>query len=150
MRNYEVAFIAHPETSDQALSALTERIQGWVTAGGGSVVKTDTWGKRRFAYPIRKQREGHYVFLYAQMPPALGAELERQFRITEEVMRFLITQGEPPPAPPAPVAPPAPQAAEAPRSAMAVSAPEPPPELAAPEPPSPMEEPPAETAEAAA
>ncbi len=139
MRNYEVAFIAHPETSEQALSALTQKIQGWVTAGGGSVVKTDTWGKRRFAYPIRKQREGHYVFVYAQMPPALGAELERQFRITEEVMRFLITQGEPP-APPAAETPPAPKAAEAPRPAAEPAAPEPPPA---------MEESPAEAAEAA-
>ncbi len=96
MRNYEVAFIAHPEVNEQALAALTQKVQGWITAGGGTIARTDHWGKRRLAYPVRKQREGHYVFLYANMPPALGSELERQFRITEEIIRFLIVLGEPP------------------------------------------------------
>ena len=119
MRNYEVAFIAHPEVNEQALAALTEKVRGWISAGGGTVARADHWGKRRLAYPIRKQREGHYVFLYANMPPALGAELERQFRITEEIIRFLITLGEPPApaAPAAGAAQPAVSAADAERSA---------------------------------
>ena len=96
MRNYEVAFIAHPEVSEQALTALTVKVQSWVTSGGGALVRTDHWGKRRLAYPIRKQRDGQYVFVYASMPPALCADLERQFRFTEEVLRFMITQAEPP------------------------------------------------------
>jgi len=118
MRNYEVAFIAHPEVNEQALAALTEKVRGWISAGGGIVARADHWGKRRLAYPIRKQREGHYVFLYANMPPALGAELERQFRITEEIIRFLITLGEPPApaAPAAGAAQPAVSAADAERS----------------------------------
>ena len=106
MRNYEVAFIVHPEVNEHALTALTEKVQGWVTTGGGALVRTDHWGKRRLAYAIRKQRDGHYVFVYAAMPPALCAELERQFRFTEEVLRFMITQAEPPKAP-TPVAEPA-------------------------------------------
>ena len=69
MRNYEVAFIVHPEVNEHALTALTEKVQGWVTTGGGALVRTDHWGKRRLAYAIRKQRDGHYVFVYAAMPP---------------------------------------------------------------------------------
>jgi len=96
MRNYEVAFIAHPDVNEQALTALTEKVQGWITGEGGTIIKTSHWGKRRLAYPIRKQRDGHYVFIYTSMPTTVSAELERQFRISEEVLRFMVTLAEPP------------------------------------------------------
>ena len=67
MRNYEVAFIAHPELDEASFAALVEKAQGWVTAAGGQVTKTDIWGRRRMAYSIRKQTEGQYVLLEAQL-----------------------------------------------------------------------------------
>ena len=90
MRNYEVAFIAHPELDEAAFAALVEKAQGWVTAAGGQVVKTDIWGRRRLAYPIRKQNEGQYVLLEAQLEGQATRDIERNLRLTEQVLRFQI------------------------------------------------------------
>lgn len=90
MRNYEVAFIVHPDQEEAAFNEVVQKVQDWITQAGGSVTKVDLWGKRELAYPIRKQCEGQYILLQAQMEPSFCAELERNFRLTEPVMRFLI------------------------------------------------------------
>ncbi len=94
MRNYEVVLLFHPEMDETALKEQVEKIKGWITEAGGSVAKVDFWGKRRLAYEIRKQREGHYVALKTQMAPAFGSVLERNLRFTEPVMRFIITNAD--------------------------------------------------------
>jgi small subunit ribosomal protein S6 len=94
MRQYELAYIVHPEQDETAFKELVARVQGMVEAGGGKVVKTELWGKKRLAYEIRKQREGNYVFLQTEMPPTLCVELERSLTLLEPVMRFMITQAE--------------------------------------------------------
>jgi small subunit ribosomal protein S6 len=91
MRNYEVIFIANPDLDETALNGLVERVKGWITDGGGSVTKADLWGKRRMAYIIRKQREGQYVYIEAQMAPNFTSVIERNLRLVETVMRFMIT-----------------------------------------------------------
>jgi small subunit ribosomal protein S6 len=91
MHTYEVVFIVNPELDETALAALVEKVKSWITDGGGNVVKVDMWGKRRLAYIIRKQREGQYVFVQAEIAPTKTAELERNLRFLEPVMRFLIT-----------------------------------------------------------
>ena len=62
-----------------------------MTEAGGEIVKVDHWGKRRLANPIRKQREGNYVLIQANLTPAFTATLERNLRFLEPVLRFLIT-----------------------------------------------------------
>jgi len=94
MRNYEVVFIVHPELDDTSFNEVIQKVNGWITEAGGIVSKVEPWGKRRMAYPIRKQKEGQYVMLQAQMAPAFGAELERNLRFQESVLRFLITSLE--------------------------------------------------------
>lgn len=91
MRNYELFLIVNPELDEAAVNIVVEKVKGWITDGGGSVVKLDLWGKRRMAYHIRKQREGQYVFIEAEMAPTFSNELERNLRFLEPVMRFLIT-----------------------------------------------------------
>ncbi len=90
MRNYEVVVIVHPDLDENALKALVERIQGWITGAGGTIDKTDMWGKRRMAFSIRKQREGQYVYMETQFAPSFSAELERNLRLNEPVLRFSI------------------------------------------------------------
>jgi small subunit ribosomal protein S6 len=92
MRNYEVAFIAHPELDEAAFAALVEKAQSWVTAAGGQLVKTDIWGRRHLAYPIRKQKEGQYVLMEAQLESQATREIERNLRLTEQVLRFQIVR----------------------------------------------------------
>jgi small subunit ribosomal protein S6 len=91
MREYELIYIVHPELDDTAVKELAGKVQGWITDAGGSISKVDFWGKRRLAYPIRKQIEGQYVFIQAKMVPTFGATLDRNLRFTEPVIRFLLT-----------------------------------------------------------
>lgn len=91
MRNYELLVVLQPDLDETALAEITTKINGWVTEAGGTVEKTDNWGKRRLAYHIRKQREGLYVLFNLAMLPSFTTELERNLRFMEPVMRHMIT-----------------------------------------------------------
>lgn len=92
MRSYEIVFIVHPDLDENALNETVERVKGWITTQGGEVSKVDLWGKRQLAYPIRKRREGYYVLLETQMPGSAVAEVERNLRIHEPILRYLIVR----------------------------------------------------------
>jgi small subunit ribosomal protein S6 len=96
MRTYEVVLIVHPELDETAFKEVIEKVQGWITAAGGSISKLDIWGKRRLTYMINKQRDGQYVLITAEFAPAFAAELERLLRFLEPVIRFMITVVEKP------------------------------------------------------
>ena len=91
MREYELIFIVHPDLDETATTEVVDRVKGWITEAGGTIDKTTPWGKRKLAYPIRKQNEGQYFFLNVQMAPSFVTEMERNLRLLESVMRFLIT-----------------------------------------------------------
>jgi small subunit ribosomal protein S6 len=88
MRPYELIVIIHPGLDEAAVNQALEKIKGWVTAADGTIENVDAWGKRRLAYAIQKQTEGLYYLLNVQMNPAANADLERNLRILEPVMRF--------------------------------------------------------------
>jgi len=88
MRDYELIFIVHPDLDEKAFAEIVERVKGWISEAGGQIAKVDLWGKRKLAYPIRKQNDGQYVFINAQMAPTFGVTLERNLRFLEPVMRF--------------------------------------------------------------
>lgn len=90
MREYELVFIANADLDETALNDLINKVRGWITDSGGEIVNTDLWGKRRFTYPIRKQRDGHYVLLHAKMDTSFGATLDRNLRFSEPVLRHLL------------------------------------------------------------
>ncbi len=94
MRSYEIAYIADPELDEQALGALEDKVKGWVEVAGGQVTKVDRWGRRRLAYPIRKRMDGFYVILEARLPARASLPLERDLRLTEQVLRYMITLQE--------------------------------------------------------
>ena len=90
MREYEIIYIVHPDLEDTALEEVVNRVQNWIEEDGGEIIKTDDWGKRKLAYPIRKQIEGHYYKLDANLVPSSIAKLERNLKILESVLRFLV------------------------------------------------------------
>jgi small subunit ribosomal protein S6 len=94
MRTYELIFIVQPDLDENALTGVVDRVKGWITDGGGAIDKVDVWGKRRMAYAIRKQREGQYVLVQAQMATTFCRDLERNLRLFEPVMRFMVTSVE--------------------------------------------------------
>jgi small subunit ribosomal protein S6 len=96
MRPYEVAFIAHPEVDEDGLIALADKVQGWITAAGGTIDKVERLGKKRMAYEIRKQRDGHYVIVNAQLNSGGPIEVERNLRLNEQILRFMIIRTDEP------------------------------------------------------
>jgi small subunit ribosomal protein S6 len=94
MRNYEIAFIADAELDPETLEELTGKVKAWIEAAGGKPGKVDPWGKQRLAYPIQKKNEGFYTFIEAEMPPQAPAAVERELRLNEQIMRFLVTAAE--------------------------------------------------------
>lgn len=91
MREYELMFIVHPDLDENALADTIKRVSSWITDEGGQIVKTDVWGKRQLAYPIRKVNQGQYVLLHVTLDPKAGAKVERNLRFLEPVMRFMLT-----------------------------------------------------------
>ncbi len=92
MRDYELIFIVQPDVDDQEFDAVVERVGAIITGQGGEVSRTEPWGKRRLAYPIRRFREGYYVRMETKLQPDSIREIERDFKLTEPLMRHLIVR----------------------------------------------------------
>jgi small subunit ribosomal protein S6 len=90
VNNYELTVIIHPDLDDEATDQALGKIKDWITSLGGKIEKIDNWGKRRMAYEIQKQNEGVYFLHHVTMPSTAVVELERNLRILEPVMRYLI------------------------------------------------------------
>lgn len=93
MNNYEALYILKPDLEDEARSALITRFADIVTANGGEVEEikdNGEWGRRRLAYPIDYIEEGYYVLMTFKAPPQLPAELERNFKINDDVLRYMV------------------------------------------------------------
>ena len=91
MRDYELIFIVHPDLEETATNEVVDRVKEWITEAGGTVDKVDPWGKRKLAYPIRKQNDGQYFLMLVKMAPTFVSEMERNLRFLEPVIRFMIT-----------------------------------------------------------
>ena len=89
MRTYEVVFVAAPTLSNEELEAFINHTQTVVEGKQGKVIKVDNWGKKSLAYKIKRYRDGYYVVLTLEGDGAMIAELERRFRVTDHVMRFI-------------------------------------------------------------
>lgn len=87
--NYELVMILKPDLGEEATAALVEKFKTLVEQRG-TVAEVDEWGKRHLAYPINDISEGYYVLMTFTADPALPAELDRQMRINDSVMRSLI------------------------------------------------------------
>lgn len=91
-RAYELVMVLSPEVTDERLEEAVGRVTRMVTAQGGAVTATNPWGRRRLAYPIRRFLEGHYVHTELTMDPKVAADLERNLRLSEEVLRHLLVR----------------------------------------------------------
>jgi small subunit ribosomal protein S6 len=86
---YENVFIARQDISATQADTLAETFSNVITEQGGKVTKKENWGLRNIAYRINKNRKGHYVLLNIDAPPAAVTEMERQMRISEDILRYL-------------------------------------------------------------
>jgi small subunit ribosomal protein S6 len=99
LREYELMYLLSPELPEDEMTAATERVSSLITNRGGEITKADTWGRRRLAYPIRRHLDGYYTVLRFNFEPDQTVELERNLRLTEQVLRHIIVHAEdvPPP-----------------------------------------------------
>lgn len=91
MNTYEVAVLYHPDLEID-LAKAEDRVKKIIIDNKGEITKTDNWGKRKLAYPIKKQDFAVYVFYTVAMPAENVARVEQTFNITDEIIRFLITR----------------------------------------------------------
>jgi len=91
---YEHVFLARQDASTQQVEELTTQMTGIVEGLGGKVVKMENWGVRSLTYRMNKNRKAHFVLLNIDAPSAAVSEVERQERISEDVLRYLTIRVE--------------------------------------------------------
>ena len=94
MRKYETMYVIDPTLEEDAVHELVERFSKIIEDRGGEIEKVDEWGKRRLAYPIEDHNEGYYVLVNFSAEPDLPEELERVYKITDEILRYLIIRDD--------------------------------------------------------
>jgi len=94
MRDYELVFIITPEFEEAATVEIVEKIKSWIADQGGSIESFEEWGRQKLAYLIGNHKEGQYFHLNIKLEPSAVAALERNFRLQESVLRYLIIKQE--------------------------------------------------------
>lgn len=95
MRQYETGFVLSPTLSEEETAQLVQQMAEIVAQKNGRMVKQDVWGKRRLAFPIKRFQEGVYVFFTYDGPGDVSVELERRFKQTDAVIRFMTVVKDP-------------------------------------------------------
>ncbi|MGL5164679.1 MAG: 30S ribosomal protein S6 [Afipia sp.] len=86
---YEHVFLARQDASAQQVEEFTTQITGVIEGLGGKVTKTENWGVRSLTYRMNKNRKAHFMLLNIDGPAAVVAEIERQERISEDIIRYI-------------------------------------------------------------
>ena len=95
MNRYEMIYIIDADLEETARKELIEKVSALITNNGGEIEKVDeTWGKRKLAYAIDYKTEGYYVVMQFTADSETPAEIERQMRISDDVIRFLVTSAQ--------------------------------------------------------
>jgi small subunit ribosomal protein S6 len=89
MGRYEIIYILAPNTPEDTMNELVERFESEITSGGGVLLRVEKWGRKKLAYEVRKFREGFFVLFVTDCEGALVDELERRFRMTDPVIKFM-------------------------------------------------------------
>ncbi len=88
-RTYESVVIINAALEDDQIEATLSKIQESITTHGGEIIEVDKWGRKRLAYPIKKAKSGYYAIYRFVSTPELIATLERNYRLDENVFRYL-------------------------------------------------------------
>lgn len=94
LRDYELMTVFRPDLEEQPLQEAVERLNGTITARGGESSGSDTWGRRRLAYPIRDFHDGIYHITRLKLDPTNADELERNLKLNDQIIRYLLIRPE--------------------------------------------------------
>ncbi|MEI6614087.1 MAG: 30S ribosomal protein S6 [Chrysiogenales bacterium] len=86
---YEIGFIITPDANEEEVKKIVESISGTIKKAKGVIQNIDEWGRKKMAYPIKKNLEGYFVFIQAEVDGAVIADLERRLKQMEKVLRFI-------------------------------------------------------------
>lgn len=89
MRRYEAVIIIEPDVPDDEVKALTEKFGELIKSQDGEVIKIEDWGIKKLAYLVRKRDKGRYILFDFVSGPTVISEIERQFKISENIMKYL-------------------------------------------------------------
>ena len=91
---YETIFVLDASLDDHAIEKEIEKMEGLITSHKGRVTKTEKWGKKRLAYPIKKKVQGYYTLIYFEGDGNIVPELERSYKLNESCLRYLTVVSE--------------------------------------------------------
>jgi small subunit ribosomal protein S6 len=94
MRDYELVFIVSPELDETATTEVVDKVKDWIAEEGGEIEEIEEWGRKKFSYMIRSHKEGQYYLFRVEIPPTYVSTLERNLRLQEPIIRYLITLQE--------------------------------------------------------
>lgn len=87
---YETSFIVNAALDDPQIDAAIEKVKEFIIKNGGEIVELTKWGRKRFAYPLKKKNNGFYVVVVFKSSGELVAKLERSFQLDENILRYLV------------------------------------------------------------
>lgn len=94
MRLYDIVVLVTPDLSEEDAAKVTADYRKILADGGGEIVKDESWGRRRLAYPIERKREAYYHHFQVSAEPALVAETERRLKLSDQVLRHLAVRAD--------------------------------------------------------
>ena len=94
MRNYEIMFILSTPLTDEEKQAGVKLVEDTLAKAGAVEIKTEVWGERKLAYPIKKKENGYYVLTLFQMDGTGLTEVEAKLNITESILKYMIVKND--------------------------------------------------------
>jgi small subunit ribosomal protein S6 len=91
-RKYELVYVVSPDATDEQVNELHTQVEGIAQRMGGSIDKTENWGRRRLAYEIGRHKEGTYVLEVLDGSGELMKEIDRRLKVTDLVIRHLVVR----------------------------------------------------------
>lgn len=89
MRHYENLVIVKPTLTEEEIKNTIATVEEFITSNGGEIIARDAMGMKKLAYPIEKNARGYFYVMYYKIAPSAISEIERRFRINEEILRFV-------------------------------------------------------------
>ena len=93
-RAYEAMYILRPQLEEEQVDATVKKLEDFLTKSGGTIVRHEKKGKKKLAYEVKDQRDGHYALINFTLEPNQINELKRYFALSDETLRYLILRQE--------------------------------------------------------
>jgi small subunit ribosomal protein S6 len=94
LKLYETVFVLDPTLDEHAIEKEINKVEELISSNQGKVKKTEKWGLKKFAYPIKKKLQGYYTLIYFEGDGSITTELERSYKLNERLLRYLTVVSE--------------------------------------------------------